>query len=120
MFKFPPLFLTALLLAACSGREDAPPTVTRQKAVNQLETAFSAADKGIKRQINATTAALKEKKYDAAFFALESVKSDRRLTADQLEAVRVSMQVLQQALAEAIVRGDSNAIRTVQMIRGIQ
>ena len=97
---------SALLLAAagCGGSES-PKVLSREKAVNQLETKFTRADDRVKKQIDIAAAALKEKKYDVAFAALESVKADRTLTPDQLDAIHSAMQVLQNALAAAIVAG---------------
>lgn len=106
--------------AGCSSSEDSPKVISREKAVNELETKFDAAEDRVKKHITAAAAALKEKKYDAAFFALESVKADRSLTADQMEAIHNANQVLQNALAAAIAAGDTNALRAVQLIRGGQ
>jgi PBP1b-binding outer membrane lipoprotein LpoB len=106
-----------LVLAGCSN-DSGPPPSAPAKAADKLKSAFTAADARIQNVIESASKALKEAKYDQAYLSLEAVKSERNLTPQQMAAVQESMQSLQSALSEAIVRGDSNALRTVLLIRG--
>ena len=112
-------FLAAcVVLAGCGGPEGASPALAPAKAASQLEKAFSTADRGVKTNVEAATAAMKENKFQDAFLALEMAKSQPGVTVEQALALRDSMETVQRQLAEAVVRGDSNAIRAIQMIRG--
>src|SRR5689334_15044395 len=96
----------ALLFVCGCSSESGPPPSAPAKAAEKLKTAFSAADARIQKIIETASTALKEKKYETAYFALEAARAERTLTPEQSTAVQESMQSLQTALSEAVVRGD--------------
>jgi hypothetical protein len=106
-----------VLIAGCSG-DGSPPMVPAAKAASHLEDAFTTAAPALKASIMGVVAALREEKYDVAYMTLEAVNGDRSLTIEQRTAIGESMHTVQNALSEAILRGDTNALRTVQTMRG--
>ena len=113
------LALMFLVFVGCGGKETAR-TETPAKAAAQLEAAFDNANAELKQGAGAAATALKSRDYENAYVALQSVRYRQDLTDQQSLAARHSMFSLQQQLAEASLRGDTNALRVIQMIRKTQ
>ncbi|MBI3852339.1 MAG: hypothetical protein HY298_18950 [Verrucomicrobia bacterium] len=107
----------ALLTIVGCGNQDTVRVETPAQAATQIEQAFATADAEPKQSAGAIASALKTRDYEKAYVVLQTVQYRQDLTYEQAMAARNSMFTLQHQLAEASLRGDTNAQRVIQMIR---
>ncbi len=113
------LTLTSLLLIGC-GKKETVQVQSPAKAASQMEQAFASADAETKESARAVASALKANDYEKAYVVLQTIQYRPSLTYEQSLAARDSMFSLQKQLAEASLRGDTNAQNVIEMIRRTQ
>jgi hypothetical protein len=115
------MILTATLLSFIGcGQKETVQIQTPAKAASQMEQAFANADAETKQSAQAVASALKASDYEKAYVVLQTVQYRPNLTYEQAMAARDSMFSLQKQLAEASLRGDTNAQSVIEMIRRTQ
>ena len=110
----------ALVLFMGCGQKEIGQVQSPAKAASQMEQAFANADAETKQSADAVASALKASNYEKAYVVLQTVQYRSNLTYEQAMAARDSMFSLQKQLAEASLRGDTNAQNVIEMIRRTQ
>jgi len=111
------ILILALLSFAGCGQKETVQIPTPAKAASQMEQAFANADPETKQSAEVIASALKASEYEKAYMVLQTVQYRPNLTYEQALAARDSMFSLQRQLAEASLRGDTNAQNVIEMIR---
>ncbi|MBM3824817.1 MAG: hypothetical protein FJ404_18380 [Verrucomicrobia bacterium] len=112
------------LLAACDrnpGKAKAgqlPDALPPDQAAMQIESTFSAnPDEWVKTTVQSAIKALRDKKYDAAYAALQMLKVSGKIGEAEDMAVRNAIIGVSMAAARAAERGDAQAAEMMKNIR---
>lgn len=106
----------ALVATACGNSEEVE-SLAPAAAAAEVDQTFAAAPPELKQAADAASSALRANEYEKALVAIHAISASQNTTPDQQRAAVRSMESLQGQLARALVNGDTNAMRIIQMIQ---